>query len=230
MLDAATQSVARKSYLIEEPVAAAIGAGIDITLPCGNMVVDIGGGTTDIAVLSLKDIAVSTSIKVAGDVFDESIVKYIRRKYSILVGERTAENIKMKIGCVYPREEKLSMQVKGRSLLSGLPSVFELTSDEILEALKEPAQQIYDAVHSVLERTPPELIGDISTNGIVLTGGGSLVYGMDKYISKLSGIPARVADDPVCCVAKGTGKALENLSVLQDGLLYLSRSRQANRN
>ena len=230
VLDAATQSVARKSYLIEEPVAAAIGAGIDITLPCGNMVVDIGGGTTDIAVLSLKDIAVSTSIKVAGDVFDESIVKYIRRKYSILVGERTAENIKMKIGCVYPREEKLSMQVKGRSLLSGLPSVFELTSDEILEALKEPAQQIYDAVHSVLERTPPELIGDISTNGIVLTGGGSLVYGMDKYISKLSGIPARVADDPVCCVAKGTGKALENLSVLQDGLLYLSRSRQANRN
>lgn len=226
VLDAAAQAGARKTYLIEEPVAAAIGAGIDISRPCGNMIVDIGGGTSDIAVISLKDIAVSTSIKVAGDKFDEAIVKYIRRKYSVLIGERTAENIKIKIGCVYPREEKVSIQVKGRSLITGLPKMFEITSDEMLEALDETGTAIVNAVRKVLDKTPPELIGDISTNGIILTGGGSLLYGLDSLITKHTGIKCTIADDPVSCVARGTGKALDNLNELQDGLLYVSKNKR----
>jgi rod shape-determining protein MreB len=224
VLEAAESAGARKVYLIEEPKAAAIGAGIDITAPCGNMVVDIGGGTTDIAVISLKGCAVSTSIKVAGDKFDEAVAKYIRRKYSMMIGERTACEIKEKIGCVVPREEKLTMAVKGRSLMTGLPQTQEITSDEMVEAFAEPSQAIVEAVHSVLERTPPELVGDIITNGIVLTGGGSLLNGMDKLISDYTGIKARVADDPVTCVARGTGLALEELDKLEDGLLYVSQS------
>ena len=221
--DAAAQAGARKVFLIEEPKAAAIGAGIDITKPVGNMVVDIGGGTTDIAVISLSDTAVSTSIKVAGDKFDEAIVKYIRKKYSVMIGERTAEQIKMNIGCVYPREVKATMSVKGRSLITGLPQMQEISSEEMIEALNEPATAIVEAIHSVLERTPPELVGDIITNGIVLTGGGSLVYGLDKRIAEYTGINAYVADDPVTCVARGTGRALEDMNMFQNGLIYVSR-------
>lgn len=224
--DAAIQAGARKVYLIEEPIAAAIGAGIDITKPCGNMVVDIGGGTTDIAVISLKDTAVSTSIKVAGDKFDEEMVKYVRRKHKVLIGERTAEEIKMRIGCVYPREQNLIMQVKGRSLISGLPKMFEIGSDETMEAYEAISASIVSAVHSVLERTPPELVGDIISGGIILTGGGSMISGLDRLIEDHTGIKTVLADDPITCVARGTGKALENLNVLQEGLLYISRNKR----
>lgn len=225
--DAAIQAGARKVYLVEEPIAAAIGAGLDITEPNGNMIVDIGGGTTDIAVISLKDTAVSTSIKVAGDIFNEMIVKFIRRKYNVLIGERTAENIKISIGCVVPRETKATMMVKGRSLITGLPKMVETDSEEIRECMEAPTHSILEAVHSVLERTPPELVGDIVTNGIVLTGGGSLLYGLDQRIQEHTGISTRVADDPVTCVARGTGLALENLNELEDGLIYLSRQNRS---
>jgi rod shape-determining protein MreB len=221
--DAAIQAGARKVYLIEEPIAAAIGAGIDITRPVGNMVVDIGGGTTDIAVLSLSDTAVSTSIKVAGDKFDEAIIKFMRKKYSVMIGERTAEEVKLNIGCVFPREVKATMSVKGRSLMTGLPKMQEISSDEIIEALSEPSNAIVEAIHSVLERTPPELVGDIITNGIVLTGGGSLVYGLDKLITQYTGINTYIADDPVTCVARGTGCALEEMNLFQDGLIKITR-------
>ncbi|HEX3026192.1 MAG TPA: rod shape-determining protein MreB [Clostridia bacterium] len=225
VVDAALQAGARKAYLIEEPVAAAIGAGIDISKPCGSMIVDIGGGTTDIAVLSLKDVAISTSIKVAGDKFDEAVVRYIRRRYNVLIGERTAEEVKIKIGCVYPQEERRIMAVKGRSLVTGLPKSLQVTSDEIMEAFEDPANAIYEAIHSVLESTPPELVGDISTNGILLTGGGSLIRGLDQLIMKRVGIPAHIAEDPVSCVAIGTGKALDKLGDLKDGLLYISKNK-----
>lgn len=222
--DAAKETGARRVYLIEEPIAAAIGAGIDISKPCGNMIVDIGGGTTDIAVISLKDSVTACSLKVAGDKFDESIVKYVRRKYNVLIGERTAEEIKIRIGCVFPREEPLTMTVKGRSLLTGLPKMIELTSEETMDAFSDVSDSICEAIHSVLERTPPELVGDIYQNGIILTGGGSLVYGMDKLISKCTGIGVHIADDPVTCVARGTGMALENIDVLPEGLLYIAKN------
>jgi rod shape-determining protein MreB len=223
IIDAAIRAGASKAYLIEEPVAAAVGAGIDISKPHGNMVVDIGGGTTDIAVISLGEVAVATSIKVAGDKFDESLIKYIRRKHNILVGERTAEEIKKTVGCVYPRETEISMKIKGRCLLTGLPKMIEFTSTESLEAFAEPIADILDAIHSVLERTPPELTGDISTDGIVVTGGGGLLYGFDKLISGRTGIPTRIADDPISCVAIGTGKELEFLSYRMDGVQNIAK-------
>lgn len=216
VIDAALQAGARKTYLIEEPIAAAIGAGIDISKACGSMVVDVGGGTTDIAVISLGGIVVSNSIKVAGDKFDETIVRYIRKKYNIMIGERTAEEMKIKIGCVYPREEEVSMDIRGRSLISGLPKTITVTSTEMMEALEETVSHIVEAVHSVLERTLPELVGDISSRGIVLTGGGSLIYGLDKLLQEKTGINVIIADEPVSCVAIGTGKALENIEVLQE--------------
>lgn len=224
--DAAIEAGASRAFLIEEPIAAAIGSGLDIMQPCGNMIVDIGGGTTDIAVISLKDTVVSRSLKVAGDKFDEAITKYVRRKYNVLIGERTAEQIKIEIGCVFPREQPLKMTVKGRCLTTGLPKMIEITSDETREAFKDVAGDIVEAVHSVLERTPPELIGDISENGIILTGGGSLVYGMDQLIAQHTGIKAQVADDPVTCVVRGTGQALENINSLQDGLLYIAKNKR----
>ncbi|NLG52845.1 MAG: rod shape-determining protein [Clostridiales bacterium] len=226
VIDAGRQAGARSVYLIEEPIAAAIGAGIDIAKPEGNMIIDIGGGTSDIAVISLSNIVESTSIKIAGDQFDEYIVKYIRRKHNVLIGERTAEELKINIGCVYPRPEEISMEIKGRCLMTGLPRIFTVTSNEILEALDEPATRIVEAIHGVLERTPPELVGDISTNGIVLTGGGSLVWGFDSLIQSKTGIETRIADDAVSCVAYGTGKALENVGSMQDGTINLSRRRQ----
>jgi len=207
---------ARKVYLIEEPIAAAIGAGIDISKPCGNMIVDIGGGTTDIAVISLGGSVVNTSLKVAGDKFDEAVVKYIKRKYNVIIGERTAEDLKINIGCVYPKMQDVEMDIRGRDLSSGLPRTITIHSSEMLEALIEPAMQVVDAVHSVLERTPPELTADISDKGIYMTGGGSLVDGLDKLLQEKTGINVMIANDTVSCVALGTGKALENLDILDN--------------
>ncbi|NLM60632.1 MAG: rod shape-determining protein MreB [Clostridiales bacterium] len=226
VIDAGKQAGARRVYLIEEPVAAAIGAGIDISKPEGNMVVDIGGGTSDIAVISLGGIVESTSIKIAGDQFDEAIVKYIRRKHNVLIGERTAEELKISIGCVWPRDEEVYAEVKGRDLMTGLPRVFTVSSSEMLEAFDEVTTRIVEAVHSVLERTPPELVADISTNGIVMTGGGSLVWGFDKLLSAKTGIETRIVDEAVSCVAYGTGKSLEWINEMQDGTINLSRRKQ----
>lgn len=206
--DACKHAGAKDVFLIREPIAAAIGAGIDITKACGSMIVDIGGGTTDIAVISLCEPVVDYSLKVAGDKFDESIVKHVRRKHNILIGERTAEELKINIGCAYPRDEELTMEVRGRNLITGLPATITVNSTEMLEALEEPVAQIFEAVHSVLERTPPELMADISQRGIVLTGGGALLYGLDRMLSAKVGIDVVVADDAVSCVAIGTGKAL----------------------
>ena len=200
---------AREVHLIEEPVAAAIGAGIDISKPCGNMIVDIGGGTSDIAVISLGGTVVSTSIKVAGDDFDEAIVRYMRKKHNLLIGERTAEEIKINIGAAYRRPEVQTMEVRGRNLVTGLPKTIVVTSDETLEALREPALQIVDAVHNVLERTPPELAADIFDRGIVMTGGGSLLSGLDALIEEKTGITTVIAEDPLTAVAIGTGKFIE---------------------
>ena len=214
VIDAASQAGARKVYLIEEPIAAAIGAGIDISKPCGNMIVDIGGGTTDIAVISLGGSVVSTSLKVAGDKLDEAIVKYIKRKHNIMIGERTAEDLKINIGCVYPKIQDVEMDIRGRDLATGLPKTVTVYSSEMLEALIEPAMMIVDAVHSVLERTPPELASDISDRGIYMTGGGCLVDGLDKLLQEKTGINVMIAEDAVSCVALGTGKALDNLDAL----------------
>ena len=214
VIDAAMQAGARKVFLIEEPIAAAIGAGIDISKPCGNMVVDIGGGTTDIAVISLGSSVVSSSLKVAGDKFDESIIKYIKKKHNIVIGERTAEDLKVNIGCVYPKIQDEEMDIRGRDLTTGLPKTVTIHSSEMLEALIEPAMMIVDAVHTVLEKTPPELAADISDKGIYMTGGGCLVDGLDKLLQEKTGINVMVAQDSVSCVALGTGKALDNLDIL----------------
>ena len=214
VIDAATQAGARKVYLIEEPIAAAIGAGIDISKPCGNMVVDIGGGTTDIAVISLGGSVESTSLKVAGDKFDEYIVKYIKRKHNMMIGERTAEDLKINVGCVYPKIQDTEMEVRGRDLITGLPKTITIHSSEMLEALMEPALMIVDSVHSVLEKTPPELAADINNKGIYMTGGGCLVDGLDKLLQEKLGINVMIAEDTVSCVALGTGKALDNLDKL----------------
>ena len=216
VIDAATNAGARRVYLIEEPIAAAIGAGIDISKPCGNMVVDIGGGTTDIAVISLGGSVVSTSIKVAGDKFDEYVAKYIKKKYNLAIGERTAEELKVNVGCVYPKIQDVEMDVRGRDLTTGLPTTITIHSSEMLEALQEPALMIVDAVHSVLERTPPELAADISDKGIYMTGGGCLIDGLDKLLQEKTGINVMIAQDTVSCVALGTGKALDNLDSLDE--------------
>ena len=229
VIDAGTQAGAKRVFLVEEPVAAAIGAGIDITQPDGHFIIDIGGGTSDIAVISLSGVVESASIKVAGDQFNEAVVKYMRRKHNLLIGERTAEEMKMSIGCVFPPEEEMTMEIKGRCLLTGLPKLITVTSTEMMDALEEVSSAIVEAVHWVLERTPPELTGDISANGITMTGGGSLIWGFDKLIASKTGIPTRVADEAVSCVAYGTGNCLENLSKMQDGTMNLSRQRQMKR-
>ena len=210
--DATYQAGAREVSIIEEPVAAAIGAGIDIAKQCGNMIVDIGGGTADIAVISLGGVVVSNSIKVAGDDFDEAIVRFMRKKHNLLIGERTAEEIKINVGTVYKRPENLTMDVRGRNLVTGLPKTVTVTSEETEEALREPAYQIVDAVHNVLERTPPELAADISDRGIVLTGGGSLIQGLEELIEEKTGINTMTAEDPLTAVAIGTGKYIEYLA------------------
>ena len=214
VIDAASNAGARRVYLIEEPIAAAIGAGLDISKPSGNMIVDIGGGTTDIAVISLGGAVVSTSIKIAGDKFDEAIVKYIKKKHNVMIGERTAEELKLNIGCVYPKFQDMEMDVRGRDLLTGLPRTITVYSSEMLEALEEPSMLIVDAVHNVLEKTPPELASDISDKGIYMTGGGCLIDGLDKLIQEKTGINVMIAEDSISCVAIGTGKALDNLDNL----------------
>ena len=210
--DAAFQAGARDVKIIEEPIAAAIGAGIDIARPCGNMIVDIGGGTSDIAVISLGGTVVSTSIKIAGDDFDDAIVRYMIKKHNLLIGERTAEDIKIRIGSAYPRPEVETVDVRGRNLVTGLPKTITVTSKETEEALHDTTLQIVDAVHSVLEKTPPELAADIADRGIVLTGGGSLLYGLEELIESKTGITTMTAEEPMTAVAIGTGKYVEFLS------------------
>lgn len=210
--DAAFQAGARDVKIIEEPIAAAIGAGIDIARPCGNMIADIGGGTSDIAVISLGGTVVSASIKIAGDDFDDAIVRYMRKKHNLLIGERTAEDIKIRIGSAYPRPESVTVDVRGRNLVTGLPKTITVTSEETEEALKDTTSQIVEAVHSVLEKTPPELAADIADRGIVLTGGGSLLYGLEELIESKTGITTMTAEDPMTAVAIGTGRYVEFLS------------------
>ena len=210
--EAAMAAGAREVAIIEEPLAAAIGAGIDINRPCGNMIVDIGGGTSDIAVISLGGTVVSTSIKIAGNDFDEAIVRYMRKQHNLLIGDQTAEEIKIKVGCAYPLPEVKKMDVKGRNLVTGLPKNVTVSSEETEEALRDATSQIVEAVHSVLEKTPPELASDIADRGIVMTGGGSLLQGLDQLIESGTGIHTMVAQDPMKCVAIGTGKFLEFLA------------------
>ena len=214
--DATYQAGARDVSIIEEPIAAAIGAGIDISKPCGNMIVDIGGGTSDIAVISLGGTVVSASIKVAGDDFDEAIVRYMRKKHNLLIGERTAEDIKIKIGSVYKRAEPDFMDVRGRNLVTGLPKTVRVSSEETEEALKDITSQIVEAIHTVLEKTPPELAADIADRGIVLTGGGSLLRGLEELIYSKTGINTMTAEEPMTAVAIGTGKYVEFLSGYRD--------------
>ena len=215
--EATRQAGAREVYIIEEPIAAAIGAGIDISKPDGNMVIDIGGGTADIAVISLGGAVVSESIKVGGDKFDEAIVKYMKKQYNLLIGERTAEQITINIGTAHTREDELTMDVRGRNLVTGLPENITINSSEMLEALKECVDQIVSLAHVVLEKTPPELAADIIDSGIIMTGGGSLLYGLDKRIEERTGISVRIAEDPLSCVAKGTGESLGALNLLETG-------------
>ncbi|CCY71228.1 rod shape-determining protein MreB [Clostridium sp. CAG:921] len=217
VIDAATHAGAKRVYLIEEPIAAAIGAGIDITKPYGSMIVDIGGGTADIAVISLGGSVRSTSLKIAGDRFDESIVKYIKKNRNVVIGERTAEDVKINIGCMYPKPTVEYMTIKGRDISTGLPVEIDVTSDEAYEALRDCANMIVEGVHSVLEETPPELSADISERGIYITGGGGLVWGLDKLIEERTGIPVMIAEDAQSCVATGTGKALNHVELLETG-------------
>lgn len=207
--DAAFQAGAREVFVVEEPVAAAIGAGIDISQPCGNLIVDIGGGTTDVAVISLGGTVVSTSVKVAGDDFDDAIVRYMRKKHNLLIGDRTAEEIKIGIGTCYNKSENKKMEVRGRNLVTGLPKTIEITSEETEEALKDVSASIVEAVHRVLEQTPPELSADIAVRGIVLTGGGCLLHGLDRLIESKTGINTMTAEDPMTVVAIGTGQYLD---------------------
>lgn len=226
VIDATTEAGGGKTYLIEEPIAAAIGAGLDITKPDGNMVVDIGGGTADIAVISLGGIVVSESIKVAGDKFDDSIIKYMRKAHNILIGERTAEDLKINVGSAYPKAQATKMDCRGRDLITGLPKTITVTAEEMLEALAEPVNSIADAVHSVLEKTPPELASDISTRGIVMTGGGALLNGLNKLIEKRTGIPTYIAEDAVSCVATGTGMSLNHIDVLEKSMMTNRRNKK----
>ncbi len=207
--DAATQIGARYTYLIEEPLAAAIGAGIDIMSPDAQMIIDIGGGTTDIAVISYGQIAFSESVRVGGDKFDDAITRYIRRKHNLLIGERTAEKVKKEIGTVWQRDESVSLEVSGRGLLEGLPKSVKLNSSEMVGALEEPITAIVEAVCAVIEKVPPETLKDIMKKGIVMTGGGSMLYGLDSLIANVTGIKTKVAENAISCVAIGTGKALE---------------------
>lgn len=212
--EAAERTGAKKVFIEEEPKVAAVGAGIDISVPSGSMVIDIGGGTTDIAILSLGGIVTSASLKIAGDTFDNDIKKYIKDKYKLLIGDRTAEEIKLKIGCVYPKSRKEKMNVKGRNLVTGLPYTIILTSEEIEEALKKSVYMIVNKVKNVLEQTPPELSSDIINKGIILTGGGALTVGLDKLLESELKVPVKIAESPLTCVAEGTGILLDNINLI----------------
>ncbi len=225
VINAAVEAGARRVYLIEEPLAAAMGAGLDISGPNGHMVVDIGGGTTDVAILTMNGVAVSSSIKVAGVAFDEAIIRHIRRKHGVVIGQVTAEDIKIQIGCAYPRREDVAMLVKGRDAKTGLPRELEITSSEIFEVLRRPIKQIVEEVLSVLEDASPELVADISENGITLTGGGSQLFGMDKLLSERTGIACTLADDATSCVAYGCGKSLSWINHMQEGIMNIARKR-----
>ena len=225
VINAAIEAGARRVYLIEEPLAAALGANLPIEEANGHMVVDIGGGTTDIAVLSLNGVANSSSVEAAGDAFDEAIARHVRRKYGVVIGQVTAEEIKIRIGCVYPRPEDISMTVKGRDAKTGLPRTIEVLSSEIFEVLRRPARLITDEVLHVLEDTSPELVGDIAMNGITLTGGGSQIWGMDKLLEERTDIPCTLADDPDSCVVYGCGKSLSWINTMQEGPINLARKR-----
>ncbi len=225
VINAAIEAGARRVYLIEEPLAAALGANLNIKGPNGHMVVDVGGGTTDIAVVSLNGVAVSSSLKVAGDAFDDVIARHVRRKHGVIIGQVTAEDIKIQIGSVFPRPEEISMLVKGRDFKTGMPRELVLTSSEIYEVLRRPARQIADEVLSVLEETSPELVSDITANGITLTGGGSQIWGMDAMLTERTGIGCTVADDPASCVAFGCGKSLAWMNHMQEGPINIARRR-----
>ena len=224
VMEASHEAGARKTYLVEEPKAAAIGAGLDISSPVGSMVINIGGGVTDIAVLSMGGVVVSDSIRIGGDKFDEAIMHYVRRRYNILIGDRTAEDIKMQIGEVFEHDRPLYMRVCGRSLTEGLPTEAVLSSKEMIEALVEPITAILDSVCSVIERTPPELVGDILRNGMVMTGGGSMLHGLDQLIERVTGIPTYVAKKPISSVALGAGKLLPLMNELPEGLISIPAS------
>lgn len=223
VLEAAMSAGARKTYLIEEPLAAALGAGLEIAEPCGAMVVDIGGGTTDVAVLSLGGIVLSQSLRIGGDKFDEALVRYVKKEFNMMIGERTAEEIKVKIGTAFPGSRDDAMEIRGRDLLSGLPKTVRITSVETREAMADPVALIVQCVKSVLENTPPELASDIMDRGIVMTGGGALLDGLDRLIKEETGIPTYLADDPLSCVALGTGKALDSLATIEDSLTTLKK-------
>ncbi|MFZ5965933.1 MAG: rod shape-determining protein [Bacillota bacterium] len=221
--EAAIQAGAKEAYLIEEPMAAAIGAGLPVEEPTGSMVVDIGGGTTEIAIISLGGIVTSRSIRVGGDELDEAIVQYIKKEYSLMIGERTAEEVKLSIGSAFPKMKEQKMAIRGRDLVSGLPKTLEISSGEILEALEEPVNAIIDAIKFTLEKTPPELAADVMEFGIVLTGGGALLDGLDTLVRKETGMPVRVAEDPLDCVALGTGKTVEEIETLRRVLISPKR-------
>ncbi|SKA94520.1 rod shape-determining protein MreB [Caloramator quimbayensis] len=209
--EATKQAGASEVYLMEEPMAAAIGAGLPVSEPTGSMVVDIGGGTTEVAVISLGGIVTSKSLRIAGDELDQSVVTYIKKEYNLMIGERTAEQIKITIGSAFPREEEKTMEIKGRDLITGLPKIITITSQEIREAIKEPVSAIIDSIKSTLEKTPPELAADIMDKGIMITGGGALLQGLDELINKETHMPVRIADSPLDCVALGAGKSLEHI-------------------
>jgi len=213
--EAVMQAGAKEAYLIEEPMAAAIGAGLPVDEPMGSMVVDIGGGTTDVAVISLGGIVTSKSLRIAGDELDNSIVQYVKKNHNLLIGERTAEEIKVKLGSAYPLENELAMEIRGRDLISGLPKTLEITSQEVRTALSEPISAIIDAIKFTLEKTPPELASDVMERGIMLTGGGALIRGLDKSISDETGIMVLIAENPLDCVALGTGKGLSEIDTLR---------------
>ena len=221
IMDASREAGARRTYLIEEPKAAAIGAGLDISSPIGSMVVNIGGGVSDIAVLSMGGVVVADSIRIGGDKFDEAIMSYVRRRYNILIGERTAEDIKIRIGEVYEHEKPLYMRVCGRSLTEGMPKEVVISSKEMIEALAEPITAILDSICSVIEQTPPELVGDILQRGIMMTGGGSLLHGLDRLIERVSGIPTYVAQKPISSIVLGAGKMLSHLDGMPEGMISL---------
>jgi rod shape-determining protein MreB len=217
--EAALQAGAREAYLIEEPMAASIGAGLPVHEPTGNMIVDIGGGTTEVAVISLGGIVTSRSIRIAGDEMDDAIIQHVKKTYNLMIGERTAEEIKIEIGTAYPLEKPETYEVRGRDLVSGLPKTIEITSEEIYKALSEPVSSILDAIKNTLELTPPELAADIMDRGIVMAGGGSLLRGLDRLVSEQTGMPVHLADDPLLAVAYGTGRVLENIDILRKVLI-----------
>ena len=221
--EAARQAGARDAYLIEEPMAAAIGAGLRVEEPEGNMVVDIGGGTTEIAIISLGGIVTAKSIRIGGDEFDESIVSYVKKEYNLAIGERTAEDVKISIGSTFKDDQEHNMQIRGRDLISGLPKTIEISSAEVRDALKEPINSIVDAIKSTLEKTPPELASDIMENGIMLTGGGALLRGLDKLVKQETGMPVQIAENPLDCVALGTGKSVEDQEIFEKVLMMNSR-------